>query len=214
MTTSADANEPEKDRKKRWRLSRQRGHEHQPSVTSPRQAFGSNDNADISVTSIGSSGYRPRKSFTGESSETGFQAAEAQSSHESRDKDCKDESKGPIGWIRNKYREAKESAEQRRNKSPPADRQSSLGGSSIMSGRGKSLDLRREPEEKAANDHPAPVPPVPSQQAPTSAPAQPASAQQEVPQSASSPPAASELAAASQHELAPPQQQPQAEETR
>ncbi|KAK2062456.1 RhoGAP domain-containing protein [Colletotrichum caudatum] len=234
---SADANEPEKDKKKRWRLSRQRGHEHQPSVTSPRLAFGSNDNADVSVTSIGSGGYRPRKSFTGESSEAGFQAAEAQSSHESRDKDGRDESKGPIGWIRNKYREAKESAEQRRNKSPPADRQSSLGGSSIMSGRGKSLDLRREPEEKAANDHPAaPVPPVPTQQAPTSAsaqptpaqPAQPApaplapappataqptSAQQEVPQSASSPPAAPQLAAASQSEPAPTQQ-PQAEEKR
>ncbi|KAK2030965.1 RhoGAP domain-containing protein [Colletotrichum zoysiae] len=216
MMTSADANEPEKDKKKRWRLSRQRGHEQQPSVTSPRLAFGSNDNADVSVTSIGSGGYRPRKSFTGESSETGFQAAEAQSSHESRDKDGRDESKGPIGWIRNKYREAKESAEQRRNKSPPADRQSSLGGSSIMSGRGKSLDLRREPEEKAANDHPsAPVPPVPTQQAPTSASAQPGPAQpaSEVPQSASSPPAASQLAAASQSELAPPQQ-PQAEEKR
>ncbi|KAK1985536.1 RhoGAP domain-containing protein [Colletotrichum cereale] len=228
MTTSADANEPEKDKKRRWRLSRQRGHEHQPSVTSPRLAFGSNDNADVSVTSIGSGGYRPRKSFTGESSEAGFHAAEAQSSHESRDKDGRDESKGPIGWIRNKYREAKGSAEQRRNKSPPADRQSSLGGSSIMSGRGKSLDLRREPEEKATNDHPAPVPPVPSQQAPTSAPAQPAPAssasvpmmpaqpapaQQNEPQSESSPSAASQVAAASQPELAPPQQ-PHAEETR
>ncbi|KZL77179.1 RhoGAP domain-containing protein [Colletotrichum tofieldiae] len=240
MTTSADANEPEKDKKRRWRLSRQRGHEHHPSITSPRLAFGSNDNADVSVTSIGSGGYRPRKSFTGESSEAGFHVAEAQSSHESREKDGRDESKGPIGWIRNKYREAKESAEQRRNKSPPADRQSSLGGSSIMSGRGKSLDLRREPEEKAQSDHPAPVPPVPSQSsaapsgpAPTSAPAQsvsaspapasmvpappvtaqPVSAQSTVPQSAPSPPAASQLAAASQPELAPPQQ-PQAEDTR
>ncbi|CCF43805.1 RhoGAP domain-containing protein [Colletotrichum higginsianum] len=176
MTASADANEPEKDKKKRWRLSRQRGHEHHPSITSPRLAFGSNDNADVSVTSIGSGGYKPRKSFTGESSETGFHAAEAQSSHESRDKDGKDESKGPIGWIKNKYREAKESAEQRRNKSPPADRQSSLGGSSIMSGRGKSLEIRREPDEKAQNDHAAPVPPFPSQ--PTQA--QPAQTQPSV----------------------------------
>ncbi|KAK2003379.1 RhoGAP domain-containing protein [Colletotrichum falcatum] len=234
MTTSADANEPEKDKKKRWRLSRQRGHEHQPSVTSPRLAFGSNDNADVSVTSIGSGGYKPRKSFTGESSEAGFHTAEVQSSHESRDRDCRDESKGPIGWIRNKYREAKESAEQRRNKSPPADRQSSLGGSSIVSGRGKSLDLRREPEEKTANDHPVHVPPVPSQQAPPSTPAQPAPApaspvsapvpdpsataqpalaQQKAPQSASSPPAAYQLAAASESEPAPPKQ-PQAEEMR
>ncbi|WYZ40041.1 hypothetical protein EsH8_IV_000382 [Colletotrichum jinshuiense] len=238
MTNSAETNEPEKDKKRRWRLSRQRNHhEHQyPSVTSPRLAFGSNDNADVSTTSIGSGGYKPRKSFTGESSDAPMQYAEAQSSHESgrdgREKDGKDEAKGPIGWIRNKYREAKESAEQRRNKSPPADRQSSLGGSSIMSGRGKSLDLRREPEEKAQSHAPAhPVPPLPQP-----ATAQPATAQPTVVQStivqpaavqpavvesaavesvtalpaaiqpAASPPAASQLAAASQPEIAPPEE--------
>ncbi|KAJ0309061.1 hypothetical protein COL5a_001181 [Colletotrichum fioriniae] len=237
VTTSADASEPDKEKKRRWRLSRQRGHEHHPSITSPRLAFGSNDNADVSVTSIGSGGYRPRKSFTGESSETGMYTAEAQTSHESRDKDGKDESKGPIGWIRNKYREAKESAE-RRNKSPPADRQSSLGGSSIMSGRGKSLDIRREPEERAQNP---PVPPLPQQAAPTqtaapqpaatqtatspSSPPQPTPAPTQqtssstVTSPASAPPAStvanppapaqpakSQLAAASQPEIAPPTQ--------
>ncbi|KAF6845459.1 rho GTPase activator [Colletotrichum musicola] len=174
MTTSAETTEPDKDKKKRWRLSRQRkddGHQY-PAVTSPRLAFGSNDNADVSTTSIGSGGYKPRKSFTGESSEAQMYSSETHGSHESgRDRDGKDESKGPIlGWIKNKYREAKESAEQRRNKSPPADRQSSLGGSSILSVRGKSLDIRREPEEKA-QEHPA-LPTSPPQTAVAQAPAQ------------------------------------------
>ncbi|KAL0931047.1 rho GTPase activator [Colletotrichum truncatum] len=190
MTTSAEAIEQDKDKKRRWRLSRQRkddGHQYPP-VTSPRLAFGSNDNADVSTTSIGSGGYKPRKSFTGESSEQPMHNTE---SHESgKDKDGKDESKGPIGWIRNKYREAKESAEQRRNKSPPADRQSSLGSSSMMSGRGKSLDIRREPEEKV--QHPAlptsPPQPAASQpqvipaQAPQPQPAQPQQSQSEATQ--------------------------------
>ncbi|TEA18041.1 Rho-GTPase-activating protein 5 [Colletotrichum sidae] len=182
MTTSVEAAEPDKDKKKRWRLSRQRKDEGYPypNVTSPRLAFGSSDNADVSTTSIGSGGYRPRKSFTGESSEQGAFSAE---SHDSgKEREGKDESKGPIGWIRNKYREARESVEERRNKSPPADRQSSLGGSSIMSGRGKSLDIRREPEERTQN-HPAlppttvvqsPAAPVQTQyQAPTAVPPPP-----------------------------------------
>ncbi|KAF9877361.1 rho GTPase activator [Colletotrichum karsti] len=216
MTTSAEAIDQEKDKKRRWRLSRQKNDGH-PSVTSPRLAFGSNDNADVSVTSIGSSGYKPRKSFTGESSEQGMHNSD---SHESgRDKDGKDDSKGPIGWIRNKYREAKESAEQRRNKSPPADRQSSLGGSSIMSGRGKSLDIRREPEEKA--QHPA-LPSSPPQAPVSQPPPIPASTQSQTahPQPAqqtAQPQAAPQVsqpqqAQASESQTAQPQ--PQAEESR
>ncbi|KAI8236176.1 Rho-GTPase-activating protein 5 [Colletotrichum sp. SAR 10_99] len=180
MTTSAEAIEQEKEKKRRWRLSRQRKDDGHPGITSPRLAFGSNDNADVSVTSIGSGGYKPRKSFTGESSEQGMHNSESNES--GRDRDGKDESKGPIGWIRNKYREAKESAAEKRNKSPPADRQSSLGGSSIMSGRGKSLDIRREPEEKV--QHPA-LPSSPPQ-GPTAHP-QAAPAQAPQPQSAQSP---------------------------
>ncbi|KAE9576926.1 hypothetical protein CGMCC3_g7275 [Colletotrichum fructicola] len=180
MTTSAEAIEQEKEKKRRWRLSRQRKDDGHPGITSPRLAFGSNDNADVSVTSIGSGGYKPRKSFTGESSEQGMHNSESNES--GRDRDGKDESKGPIGWIRNKYREAKESAAEKRNKSPPADRQSSLGGSSIMSGRGKSLDIRREPEEKV--QHPA-LPSSPPQ-GPTAHP-QAAPAQAPQPQSVQSP---------------------------
>ncbi|EQB57952.1 RhoGAP domain-containing protein [Colletotrichum gloeosporioides Cg-14] len=203
MTTSAEAIEQEKEKKRRWRLSRQRKDDGHPGITSPRLAFGSNDNADVSVTSIGSGGYKPRKSFTGESSEQGMHNSESNES--GRDRDGKDESKGPIGWIRNKYREAKESAAEKRNKSPPADRQSSLGGSSIMSGRGKSLDIRREPEEKV--QHPA-LPSSPPQ-GPTAHP-QAAPAQAPQPQSAQSPvqQAAQPAAAPTQAEAPAPPSQP------
>ncbi|OLN95549.1 Rho-GTPase-activating protein 5 [Colletotrichum chlorophyti] len=198
MTTSVEATEPEKDRKKRWRLSRQKKEDHQyPTVTSPRLAFGSNDNADVSTTSIGSGGYRPRKSFTGESSEQAMHTTETQVSHDSgKDSRDKDESKGPIGWIRNKYREAKENAEHRRNKSPPADRQSSLGGSSIMSGRGKSLDIRREPEERTQSQPPFQTVPPPIPQPTVATPQQP----QQQPQQQQ------------QFQQAVPSQQPQPEE--
>jgi hypothetical protein len=66
--------------------------------------------------------------------------AEAQGSF---DQGRESDSKGPIGWIRNKYREAKESAEQRRAKSPPPADRPGLGASSF-SPRGKSLEIKRD----------------------------------------------------------------------
>ncbi|KPM36807.1 hypothetical protein AK830_g9756 [Neonectria ditissima] len=129
----------EKERKSRWRLSRSRNADNGGTgsgVTSPRLGLGSNDNADISSLSISSSSHRPRKSESSDPTMTGFDAHAIYDS--GRDKD---EPKGPIGWIRNKYREAKETAEQRRNKSPPADRPTL---SSSFLPRGKSLDIKRE----------------------------------------------------------------------
>lgn len=128
----------EKEKKRRWRLSRSRGGDNGsspgPGVTSPRIGLGSNDNADVSNVSIGSSSYRPRKSESSEPTER----------HGSFD--GRDESKsGPIGWIRNKYREAKETAEQRRNRSPPADGQNLT---TPFVSRGKSLDMKRESPPK------------------------------------------------------------------
>ncbi|KAL6414716.1 Rho-GTPase-activating protein 5 [Ilyonectria robusta] len=165
----------EKDKKKRWRLSRSRNADNASGstvsgVTSPRLGLGSNDNADISSLSISSSSHRPRKS---ESSEPTVLGSDAHAIYDSgRDKD---EPKGPIGWIRNKYREAKESAEQRRNKSPPADRPSTLSSSFLP--RGKSLDIKRETgreSEKQTAPLPAKAPPVPAPAAvpiPTAVPA-------------------------------------------
>ncbi|PFH58136.1 hypothetical protein XA68_14115 [Ophiocordyceps unilateralis] len=126
----------DKEKKRRWRLSRSRkddnGGSSGSAATPPQPALGSNDKAEISNTSIGSGASKPRDSGTNDSSEpTTLASAEGHAGHET----AKEDAKGPIGWIRNKYREAKESAEHRRNKSPSAERHGL---------RGKSVDLKRD----------------------------------------------------------------------
>ncbi|KAF4507479.1 hypothetical protein G6O67_003971 [Ophiocordyceps sinensis] len=153
--------------KRRWRLSRSRKDDNgstNSSATPPHLNIGSNENAEISTTSIGSGISKPRNSVTNEGSEpTTLASVEAQASQEGGKDNGKDDAKGPIGWIRNKYREAKESAEQRRNKSPPADRQA-LGAAFIS--RGRSLDLKRDkvderqPEREATTLKEAHQPPA------------------------------------------------------
>ncbi|KAL6913045.1 hypothetical protein ACHAPO_004996 [Fusarium lateritium] len=117
----------EREKKRRWRLSRSRNADGGSSagLTSPRLALGQNDNGDVSNLSISSSSHRPRKS---ESSDRPYMVAEG---HGSFDQGRESDSKGPIGWIRNKYREAKENAEQRRAKSPPPPDRPGLGASSF-----------------------------------------------------------------------------------
>ncbi|PHH88339.1 hypothetical protein CDD83_7669 [Cordyceps sp. RAO-2017] len=145
----------DKEKKKRWRLSRSRRDDNGGSTSSlatpPHLTIGTNDNAEISTTSIGSGASRPRNSVTNEGSEpTTLASAEGPTSLDGAKDNGKDDAKGPIGWIRNKYREAKESAEQRRNKSPPADRQVLAG---AFHPRGRSLDLKRDrPEERLPVD--------------------------------------------------------------
>ncbi|CAM1502968.1 Fc.00g077440.m01.CDS01 [Cosmosporella sp. VM-42] len=203
MSTSEQA---EREKKRRWRLSRSRGADNglspSPGLTSSRMVIGSNENADVSTLSISSSSHhRPRKS---ESSDP----TAINDPHGSFDygKENRDESKGPIGWIKNKYREAKGNAEQRRNRSPPADRQSLSSGG--FGSRGKSLDIKRESPTKEA-ERPAvpmvqPVPgatpipaPIPAP-VPVTAPV-PVSAQQQQP----SPPSPQKA------QFSPPQQQVQ-----
>ncbi|KAF4454089.1 hypothetical protein F53441_3326 [Fusarium austroafricanum] len=176
----------EKERKKRWRLSRSKNADNGSAagVTSPRLALGQNDNGDISNLSISSSSHRPRKS---ESSDRPYMLGEAQGSFE---QGKEGDSKGPIGWIRNKYREAKESAEQRRNKSPPPADRPGLGASSF-SPRGKSLEIRRDerpsntPTQHASLAAIAGAPPAPSTTAAPSGPsAAPTSTTVPVPQAA------------------------------
>ncbi|OAQ87230.1 GTPase-activating protein [Purpureocillium lilacinum] len=158
----------DKEKKKRWRLSRTKKDDNGGSTSSmatpPQANIGSNDHAEVSTTSIGSGASKPRKSFTNEGSEpTTLASLEGHGGQDNKDSNStKEESKGPIGWIRNKYREAKENAEQRRNKSPPAapDRQ----GIGAVLSRGKSLDLKREKRddekqpEKSSEDLSAPKP--------------------------------------------------------
>jgi hypothetical protein len=180
----------EKEKKRRWRLSRKKDDAPPPSyppVASPRPAvIGSNATAGASGTSISSSG-KLGHIVTGETDRTTTNTetplAEV-SSKESRDRD---DTKKISNWIKNKYREHKENVEQRRNKSPPGERTVSLG-SSLMSSRGKSLDLKRTEEEK---------PPVPQvSQSPQAA--QPAQAPQPALTSAAQASHALQVAQASQ----------------
>jgi hypothetical protein len=147
----------EKERKRRWRLSRKKeeGSTSNPSLsTSPRKTLGGNLNAGVSTSSVGSSGVdKPRRSFTGELSNPAVTSTDALSNPSLTGTDSRDgreeSGRGLTGWIKSKYREAKETAEQRRNKSPPADdrNNNNMLGPNIMSTRGKSMDLPRRGED-------------------------------------------------------------------
>ncbi len=126
------------------------GHSTSAGLASPRQILGSNLNAEASSSSVGSAGNKGRRSFAADFSDPSFLSAEAQSSQDWGSKEMRDgreEHKGLTGWIKSKYHQAKENAEQRRNKSPPADR-GTLGASGLLPVRGKSLDIRRPTEEE------------------------------------------------------------------
>lgn len=120
----------DKEKKSKWRISRSAKKEDDQHVRS-------NENLGASQTSFtsGSAG-KPRKSFTGEHSDTGITTTDT---HHSNSTD-KEESRGPMKWIRNKVREAKE-----RNKSPPPNDH----GHASLAVHGKSFDLKRDqPAEK------------------------------------------------------------------
>lgn len=144
--------QPDKERKRRWRLSRKKddipeGHP-EALLTSPRR-IGFNRTAETSNSSVGTEANRPRRSFTNESSDP---TLELHSSLESSVKDGRDtETRGISGWIKSKMREAKETAEHRRAKSPPGDH-SSL--SSILPVRGKSMDIKRPTEAEKESSAP------------------------------------------------------------
>ncbi|KUI61899.1 Rho-GTPase-activating protein 5 [Cytospora mali] len=134
------AEQQDREKKRRWRLSRKKEDADalEPGVTSPRR-IGFNRTADMSTSSVGTEGYKPRRSFTGDSSEP---TLDLHSSFDSG-RDGRDEHKGLSGWIKNKMREAKESADHKRTKSPPGDH-APIG--NILPMRGKSLDLKRPNE--------------------------------------------------------------------
>lgn len=141
----------EKEKRKRWRISRGNKKEESGSpylpLASPRQVT-------VPAESSTSVASKPRKSLTNDSSEPASSVMEAQVTQEpsfgqseKQEGAPRDEIKGPIGWIKNKYQEAKETHKQRRNKSPPGDinmNQPLPGTASMVSFRGKSLELQRE----------------------------------------------------------------------
>ncbi|KAI2615451.1 RhoGAP-domain-containing protein [Hypoxylon sp. NC1633] len=143
---SSDA--ADKEKKRRWRMSRRK--EDVPG--SPSQNLGANSNAEMSTSSVGS-GHRPRKSMTGESSDAAATLAESEGGSRERE-----DHKGPIGWIKNKYREAKENAEIKRTKSPPREQ-----GQVFLTSGGKSVETMGSIDEKGTPaTGPTPVtPPLP-----------------------------------------------------
>ncbi|KAI1306342.1 hypothetical protein F5Y03DRAFT_139613 [Xylaria venustula] len=117
----------EKEKKRRWRISRRR-----EDFSSP---FGNNSHAEMSTSTVGSN-HRPRKSWTGDSSDVA--AVWAENEVGAREKD---DAKGPLGWIKHKYREAKENVD-KRAKSPPEHNHG------FLPARSKSIDIKRSMEEK------------------------------------------------------------------
>jgi hypothetical protein len=165
----------EKEKKKRWRLSRKKEDASPPSFpsfSSPRSVMGSNATAGASGTSISSGGKLGQsmmdksmmdKSMTDMSDRTTINT-EAPLVEVSSKESGRDESHKIANWIKNKYREHKENVEHRRNKSPPAGERTVSIGSSLMSSRGKSLDLKRAEEERPAASQPVQTTPLqPSQ---------------------------------------------------
>ncbi|CAK7206758.1 GTPase activating protein (GAP) for Rho1p [Sporothrix eucalyptigena] len=168
----------EKTKKRLWRLSRRRDEMQSPTPAAPAagtptaapphpstsnlssvstppgqgSSLGSNAHAGVSTSSVGSGGpsLAGVGSLTGASGSSDPALVHFEASH---DAGKGEEHKGKIsGWLKNKYRGAKETAEQRRNKSPsPTDQ--SAASTSTLSGvmRGKSIDLDRVAEE---NDKP------------------------------------------------------------
>ncbi|KAF2970569.1 hypothetical protein GQX73_g2986 [Xylaria multiplex] len=117
----------EKEKKRRWRISRRK-----EDFSGP---FGNNSHAEMSSSTVSSS-QRPRKSWTGDSSDVAAVWAENEAGVRE-----KDDSKGPIGWIKHKYREAKENVD-KRAKSPPEHHQG------FLPTRSKSIDVKRSMDEK------------------------------------------------------------------
>ncbi|KAK7987981.1 threonine synthase [Apiospora arundinis] len=132
------AEQTEQERKRRWRFSRRR---EEMASAAAAQNLGINSHAETSTSTVGSGGHghRPRKSWTGESSDIAATLAES----EAGSREARDEARGPLGWIKTKYREVKENHDQKRTKSPPGE--FSHGPLPI---RGKSVDIRREEEER------------------------------------------------------------------
>ncbi|PHH71492.1 hypothetical protein CDD82_6482 [Ophiocordyceps australis] len=144
----------DKEKKRRWRLSRSKQKDDyggsSSSVAAPHGNIVSNDKAERSTTSIGSAASKLQNGYPNDGSEpTTAGSTEGLGGHEAaKENHTRDESRGPFGWIKNKYREAKENAEQRRTKSPPADRHP-VGASLVP--RGKSIDVKQERHEDNKN---------------------------------------------------------------
>ncbi|TVY42494.1 Rho-GTPase-activating protein [Lachnellula occidentalis] len=147
----------QKEKRSRWRLSRQRDNpQNMGSALSPKKDVGSDAGAGASSISIASAS-RPRKSFTGDTvpvgSESTLVAAYPQPSNESGSNAATEEKMGLLGRFKNKLREKREEkeAEKERTKSPPASERMSL--STTYPARAKSIEIPREQtQDKVAEE--------------------------------------------------------------
>ncbi|KAI2637313.1 hypothetical protein GGS21DRAFT_471592 [Xylaria nigripes] len=120
----------EKEKKRPWRMSRRR-----EDIMGVSQNIGNNSHAEMSSSTVGST-QRPRKSWTGDSAEVLAGLVESEARFRERD-----DTKGPLGWIKHKYREAKENVD-KRAKSPPEH----IHG--LLPTGNRSMDIRRSVDEK------------------------------------------------------------------
>ncbi|KAL1894978.1 GTPase activating protein (GAP) for Rho1p [Ceratocystis pirilliformis] len=132
--------ETEREKKRRWRLSRPRKEDMQGFIAplTSRMAIGVNSNAETSSTLVGSGVPRTQENMPGES--CGY------------DQHSGAEDPRPIDWIKNKYRDVKEIvdqkiADQRRAKSPPLSIEPmftfNAGATAVAHPGGRSIDLPR-----------------------------------------------------------------------
>lgn len=125
---SSSANDlGEKEKKRRWRISRRK--------EDMMGTLGNNYNAEASSSTVGSSQHA-QKSWTGDSSDAAAAWAEGEAGARDRD-----DSRGPLGWIKHKYREAKETVD-KRAKSPPEQN------AGFLPTRNKSIDIKRSMDDK------------------------------------------------------------------
>lgn len=133
----------QKEKRRRWRLSRKRDDAVPGSyLTSPKKST-----AENSTSSFGSG--KPRKSFTGDEHKPSHASQTTFSDGSSKE----DKRQGPIGWIKDKMREAKDEMRLRdpENQSWQKRGSQSEASTSTIPLRGKSVDIKREP------DHAAPI---------------------------------------------------------
>ncbi|KAI1131535.1 hypothetical protein F5Y10DRAFT_59901 [Nemania abortiva] len=124
------------EKKRRWRISRRK-----EDLPGP---LGNNSHAEMSSSTVGSSQH-PQKSWTGDSSEAA--AAWAENEAGAREKE---DTKGPLGWIKHKYREAKENVD-KRAKSPPEHNHG------FLPTRSRSIDVKRSMDEKRPGASRSPI---------------------------------------------------------
>jgi hypothetical protein len=146
----------QKEKRRRWRLSRRKDESLGANLTSPKKGIGANGGADTSTTSFNSG--RGRKSFTADTipagSDSGMASTYQQTSndsgpsHESGGKEREEKKGNPIDWFKRKMQEAKEEkrereAEKEKEKTGKGERRTSTG-----EARGKSMDMRRSAEKE------------------------------------------------------------------